>query len=567
MLAIFLFSLIVLPIFYLYGKALIHLIRLWSGDDADPPGFVWTALVGLAVVTFLAVLLSLFMPLSAGALAMVTGGALAIFAWQARAGRLRINLASMRLRLPMLIWILAALVLVSLAEQATRQPTNPDSGIYHAQTIRWAETYPAVPGLGNLHGRLAFNSSWLAVQALFSFAFLGLQSFRMLPVVLAALALADWLRGAAGWLRGDASLANILKTLLTPVFFFVLASEISSPGTDLPVLLLTWFLAAAWLERPAWAGRRTGVYAFTVAILALYAVTIKLSAAPLLVFAGLAAAGALRRPAALAKLALVAGLFLLPWFARSVIQSGYLVYPVSAVDLFDPDWKVPAEAARAEHDAIVAFARLPSLERSEVLAMPRQVWMRQWFTNLTANRRLVLVIAALSPLLLAGLAVADRLLRAHTWDARLLQAYLAMLIGGAYWAVTAPDFRFGYGFLAPLALLPLLIPIAWVSRAAARLARFVPYLVVAGLIAYQGFFFVRSFERLTIAQRVWMPLDYRALPTEPCPLKNRRVMCAAPISYNECWYEPFPCIPFERPEVELRGSDWRDGFRYTGRQR
>ncbi|HSV85857.1 MAG TPA: hypothetical protein VLH85_04740 [Levilinea sp.] len=58
-----------------------------------------------------------------------------------------------------------------------------------------------------------------------------------------------------------------------------------------------------------------------------------------------------------------------------------------------------------------------------------------------------------------------------------------------------------------------------------------------------------------------MPLDYPPLPTEPCALKDRQVICAAPISYNECWYAPFPCIPFARPEVELRGRGWSEGFR------
>jgi len=566
MLALLLFALLTIPLFYLYGKAVTRLAGMWLGDDlAHLPGFALTSLAGLAAVTFLAVLLSLFMPLSYGALAIVTAGGLAILAWQIRSGGLQFA----RVRLPALTWLLLALVVISLLEQGTRRPTNPDSGIYHAQTIRWAETYPAVPGLGNLHGRLAFNSSWLAVQALFSFVFLGLRSFHMLPAVISALVLFDWLRGSAGWLRGDASPANILKTFLIPVFFYVLPSEISSPGTDLPVVLLVWFLAAAWLERPPRAGHGLGLFEWLVVMLVLYAVTIKLSAAPLIMLAALAAGGAVRRPAVLAKLALAAVVFLAPWFARSVIQSGYLVYPVAAVDVFDLDWKVPPDAARSEQDAIVAFARLPRVERAEVMAMPTQVWMRQWFANLTSNRKLVLALAGISPCLMAAAAAVETLRRkrAQAQTALLLQCYLTALAGGIYWLFTAPDFRFGYGFLMLLVLIPLLLPVTWVSRRLAGHARFLPQALIAGLIVFQAVFLARSFEAKTFAERVWLPADYPSLPTEPCPLKDRRVMCAAPVSYNECWYGPFPCVPFARPEVELRGRDWQQGFRDTGGSR
>ena len=41
-----------------------------------------------------------------------------------------------------------------------------DTGLYHAQSIRWIEEYGVVKGLGNLHCRLAYNSSSFALSAL-----------------------------------------------------------------------------------------------------------------------------------------------------------------------------------------------------------------------------------------------------------------------------------------------------------------------------------------------------------------------------------------------------------------
>jgi hypothetical protein len=47
-----------------------------------------------------------------------------------------------------------------------------DSDLYHAQSIRWIEEYGIVKGLGNIHVRFAYNSSFFALQALYSMKFL-----------------------------------------------------------------------------------------------------------------------------------------------------------------------------------------------------------------------------------------------------------------------------------------------------------------------------------------------------------------------------------------------------------
>lgn len=57
------------------------------------------------------------------------------------------------------------LVTCWIASRAMIPPTNYDSGLYHLSAIRWINEYPIVPGLGNLHGRLAFNSSFFTYVA------------------------------------------------------------------------------------------------------------------------------------------------------------------------------------------------------------------------------------------------------------------------------------------------------------------------------------------------------------------------------------------------------------------
>ena len=47
-----------------------------------------------------------------------------------------------------------------------------DSDLYHAQSIRWIEEYGIVKGLGNIHVRFAYNSSFFALSALYGMKFL-----------------------------------------------------------------------------------------------------------------------------------------------------------------------------------------------------------------------------------------------------------------------------------------------------------------------------------------------------------------------------------------------------------
>ncbi len=61
---------------------------------------------------------------------------------------------------PVIIWVIC------------RSMVNPgmgDTGLYYLGTIHWINSYPIVPGLGNLHGRFAFNQSYFLYEASLQF--------------------------------------------------------------------------------------------------------------------------------------------------------------------------------------------------------------------------------------------------------------------------------------------------------------------------------------------------------------------------------------------------------------
>jgi hypothetical protein len=56
-----------------------------------------------------------------------------------------------------------------IASRSMLPPVNYDTGLYHLNTMRWINTFPIVPGLGNLHGRLAYNQSFFTYAAALNF--------------------------------------------------------------------------------------------------------------------------------------------------------------------------------------------------------------------------------------------------------------------------------------------------------------------------------------------------------------------------------------------------------------
>jgi len=168
-------------ILYCYGWMAMRLLARVLKLEAGRMHISITWLLGLCAVTTIGAVLSLFLPLGWPAQLILLAGALLIVIYGLRRGILpgREALRGEHALKPGAC-LLAGLIFCSALLLSIGKPANPDSGIYHAQAIRWMELYPAVPGLGNLHSRLAYNSNWLLANALFSFSFLGLRSFHLM---------------------------------------------------------------------------------------------------------------------------------------------------------------------------------------------------------------------------------------------------------------------------------------------------------------------------------------------------------------------------------------------------
>jgi hypothetical protein len=551
---------------YIYGWTIVDGFRRLFAIKVDLATFSQPLLflVGLCGINTIAALLSLFINLGwlAQVIFLLMGLGFGLRMWMKRFQVPSIKMAS----IPWWLILFGLLVFLTVLENGTHTPVNPDTGIYHAQAIRWMETYPTVPGLGNLHSRFAYDSNWLVINALFSFSFLGIRSFHVLPGAFVLIALAYFMGGTYKLLKREVSIVTLMKTLLIPLVFYILGSQISSPGTDFPTTVWIWITILVWLEAVE-TRRKTLQKTITIEeILAfffsVYLITVKLSAFPLLLLSALMLIKYIRInvrvPLKLFSLALIV---LTPWFARNLILSGYLVYPMPMLSLLSPnwDWKIPLDKVVNEQQVIQAWARIPRRDAGFVLGLPIFSWLKEWFLNLTLNQR-VLVLGAISSPAIFGFS--SLFIQRKIPDYRFyLYAYLVSYCGLMFWLFGAPDIRFGFGFIILTSLLAGSPLVVWVINKFPH-PNMIVMLLLSLIIVYQASVLFRSVDYKTLIERILLPADYGDLPTSPCNIHGYTLLCAD--DYNECWYGPFPCIPPSSadPHVELRGDSLRNGFRY-----
>lgn len=303
-----------------------------------------------------------------------------------------------------------ALIALWLAQHSTNQPANADTGLYHLNAVRWAKEYAIVPGLGNLHARLAFNQSYFLYVAMLDvgpFAHKSHQLASGLLILWALLRVTTSVRIAfrSGSHLHPSTLYDII--LLVPVVAYTLyRGNISSPTPDVAVYILSTIMASEAIRILSVAAddeRKTEAADLgTLAFLACLGITIKLS----LVAVALALCGVIlmyihrkegmKPTLRFVRIGLVAGVVLLtPWIARGYVLSGYPAYPVKLGRL-NVDWCVPASNIERNQYLIRSWALSCGDTISETLVGSRRgYWL--WLMKTVREEKGTFVV----PLVLA----------------------------------------------------------------------------------------------------------------------------------------------------------------------
>lgn len=549
-----------LPALLGFGLWLVR-VRARLAPGVDPSDLLCVTIAGLATLAAVAVGLNFVVriaPLVALGL-LVLGWLLAVL--QRRSlQRLAAGWPLPRLALAL------GLVLVGLLASylASTSPPMYDSGLYHLQAVQWTTSVPLPLGLANLHGRLGYNSLWFPLAGVLETPWMEGRGGLLLNGTLFALyGLTVW--GAAlHWLTQGPRPSTIFLAATALAWPSVVPLRtLSSASPDLPVMLLSFLSVFACL-RVVEGGSDWRYYLLLAAGAGVLGVTVKLSAAPLLLAPAIVGCWRLSRPSlasettqSAARLSMLGwgcglGVLALLWLARGVAQSGCLVYPVSLTCLPWLSWATPLRDVQADALWIASWARRPGLPPEAVLS--DWGWLPVWLARLGADGIARRMAGALClGLVLAGGAAAWGRAPSVRWGTYLV-AGLTPLLGAVYWFATAPDLRFGLGYLWSLSLLALasgaeaLDQVARLSErlASSRLARAGALAAILGAGVIMAVRYAGPLVQPPLLS--WPPVGSPALVERRT---DQGASVYSPLGDDRCWRAPLPCTPYFRPNLVI----------------
>ncbi len=430
-----------------------------------------------------------------------------------------------------------------------------DTGLYHGQSIRWIEEYGVVKGLGNIHERFAYNSSLFAMYALFSLKFLtGGFPLHTINGFIAFTLSMSVLDIAKVWKRKSMRLSDFASAAAI-YYLTTICDEVIAPSSDYAVMCVIFYIVISWLRQLENEEEKSIVPYALLCVAGVYALTLKLTAGLILLLV-LKPAIYLIRNKKWKDIAIYLTLGILvaaPWLARSVIISGWLLYPFEALDLFAVDWKMDATMIPVDAAQIKTWGR--ALYDIALVNVPITGWFPNWFRTTLLSTEKLLILADIGCVVLYIIAVIIQLVRRKkapigNWD--ILLVIGTMMCSYLYWQTSAPLMRYGYAYVLLFAALMLgwiVIKLGW-----SRIVFFA--ILLFGL--YKSTWLVRyTLGCAALPNYIWQE-DYEVFELET--FESDGVTFYKPVYTDRTGYYSFPAVPIE-VEIELRGEGMADGFR------
>lgn len=480
----------------------------------------------------------------------------------------------------MRLFLYGILVLL-FAYGSSRGYMHYDTGLYHAQSIRWIEEYGVAPGLANLHSRFGYNSAAFALCALFGGA--GLTEYPM-HCVQGFFAFLCAVKCTALLELPKRKRVQLSDFLYVGCIFYLVAvfRELVAPASDYFAMLILFFVLMSWTGLLEHEEKEILPYAL-LSLYLVYAATVKLSTAVILVLVLQPAVWLIRRRKwkQIATYIALGVVTAFPYLARNVLISGWLFYPFTFFDFFPVDWKISKGYADSDAAEIQVYAK----EIFDVYQ--KNMPFRQWFPNwlsVQAGLDKVLVAAGWIALPVGAVLMAATAVRAgrnsgikcgrpvsgsdvDTGRARWLMAGIepysfillegTAVLGFVFWQFGAPLVRYGYFYVL---LLPLVtFGALYVQLVGAKRRGFQLFgVILVAFLLYRSYNLCNMVLELCDQPYYIYQQDYGTYPSESYEVDG--VTIYVPTDRGQIGYDQFPSSPIVQ-DIELRGESLEDGFR------
>lgn len=432
-----------------------------------------------------------------------------------------------------------------------------DHGLYHIQTVKWIESYAIVPGLGNVHHRLAFNSSSFLFTALINQGVFHGYAFYIQNSLLAWVLCLKMVQSISQLInsKGKLSRHNLFYALTFPLFLWYLPNfYFAGYSNDLFVSVLQVLLAGefiAFLEIKDY-GKKLKRQATLLIVFTVLMVCLKLSglvyAAAFLIATFVIMISRHKKEKGITAYCLgqvgILFMFGLVWLLRSVILSGYLIYP-SALISFNVPWKIPSDMIEDIPKVIYNWSRYRDPVSPYTTFMN---WLPTWFPTVPTGLKEGWILGIMLLLLTISLFIWKRVsFKSYTSQ---FQVIIYSMLHILYWFLMAPEIRFiGMGYwIAFAALLSIIVECLTQLRPKMSSNVLVLFILVLSLVWLSP-----SIPRGTwvLDMLVKPPLEYK-IAGEFVDHENllTRTTKSGLVVYlpngehkQNCWDLPLPCVP------------------------
>ena len=438
-----------------------------------------------------------------------------------------------------------------------------DSDLYHAQSIRWIEEYGIVKGLGNIHVRFAYNSSFFALSALYSMPYMFGQSMHSVNGLIALILNVEALRIVHAWKRKKLLLSDFAR--VAALFYLTLIySDIMAPASDYAIMCTVFYIIIKWLSQLEDEQEADNVTSYALLCVAgVYAVSLKLTAGLILILVLKPAIMLIRQKRwkeIILYLCMGIGV-ITPWLIRTVWISGYLLYPFPALDIFSVDWKLPAQAAAMDAAEIKTWGR--GLNNAALVNMPMTEWFPQWFQTMLPKLGKLFIIADIISIILGVIMLIIALFRRKADKIKDLGlVWVAIAASYLFWQLSAPLLRYGYAYILLLIALTggmmwtaicIKIQLADTESMDRILCILLLMLGFVKIWSLGGYIVTQSNLPYYVAQQNYGSYELGSYEVNG-------VTFYYPVSGDRVGYDAFPAIP-RKVEIEFMGDTLKQGFR------
>ena len=449
-----------------------------------------------------------------------------------------------------------------------------DSGYYHEQSIRWIEEFGTVKGSVHILKRLAYNSCYFCQCALYSMRDIFSQSLHCLSGFYGILVMGYALAGFNKSIR-----TNAIR--LAPfVYFILLCSEITSPASDYPLVFSVFYVAIRWFELLDDNEEHYSPYAL-LSLFVVFLISIKLTVGCLILIV-IKPAIAMIKEKRIKEIitSIMAGIIiLLPYFIRNYIICGWLIYPFTKIDIFNPDWKLPMRHVQTDADEIKVWGRGMGQIGGQVTDGIK-VWLPHWWEYMSVPNRMIVASAIIvlsvylvyrvcrfiSEVIRHGIKKTATEVVIDNIDRYIFEA--ALLFSLLYWFFESPLFRYGvcYIFIAMFYAIGDMLGEAWNKSVIIKVAvvlicvlTMIPF--TNGIIEY----FKWNYECILYNsdyEYFVMQEDYPRVEYGTTEI-NGVTFYYPKEELGQIGYHMFPALWFNGTDnVESRGDKITDGYRY-----